>query len=110
MRRMDRTGGKARRFPTARRRACAAPLLAFALMAGACGDGEQETHVATSGPTGGTSTEPGETEQVLSIVDVGSGTVETLTAPGDAREFDLTLDGSMAAYSGLDGSGNARCS
>jgi TolB protein len=45
-------------------------------------------------------------EQTLSIVDVGSGTLTTFTAPSAASGFDFTLDGSMVTYVGLDENGN----
>jgi Tol biopolymer transport system component len=63
---------------------------------------------------------PGEAEQELSIVDVGTGTATAFTAPPGASDFDFavsrssgtwmafTLDGSMVAYSDLDENGNAQ--
>jgi Tol biopolymer transport system component len=47
-------------------------------------------------------------EQTLSIVDVGSGTGTTLTVPSSASEFDVSLDGSMVAYTDDDQNGNAQ--
>jgi Tol biopolymer transport system component len=49
--------------------------------------------------------EPG-AEQTLSIVDVGTGTATTFTAPPGASDFDFTLDGSMVAYADVDANGN----
>jgi Tol biopolymer transport system component len=43
---------------------------------------------------------------MLSIVDVSSGTATPFTAPVGTSEFDVTLDGSMIAYSDLDENGN----
>jgi TolB protein len=43
---------------------------------------------------------------MLSIVDVASGTETPLAAPAGASEFDVTLDGSMVAYTDLDENGN----
>jgi Tol biopolymer transport system component len=63
---------------------------------------------------------PGEAEQELSIVDVGTGTATAFTAPPGASDFDFavsrssgtwmafTLDGSMVAYADLDENGNAQ--
>jgi Tol biopolymer transport system component len=51
---------------------------------------------------------PKGTEQTLSIVDVRSGTGTTLTVTSSASEFDVTLDGSMVAYTDLDENGNAQ--
>ena len=52
--------------------------------------------------------EPGGAGQTLTIVDVGSGTGAAITVPSDASNFDVTLDGSLIAYSDLDGNGNAQ--
>ena len=49
---------------------------------------------------------PGAAEQTLSIVDVGTGSASAFTAPADASGFDFRLDGSMIAYTDLDGNGN----
>jgi Tol biopolymer transport system component len=49
---------------------------------------------------------PGEAEQELSIVDVGTGTATAFTAPPGASDFDFTLDGSMVAYADVDANGN----
>ena len=99
----DRTGSRAGCSSTARRRpAVASLLLAFALMAGACGGATQEASDATAGA------DPDGAEQTLSIVDVGSGTETAFTAPEGASEFDVTLDGSMVAYSDRDENGNAQ--
>lgn len=105
----DRTGSRAERFSTAMRRpAAAALLLAFALIAGACGDAAQEAPGATTGTPGTTDAEPGEAGQTLSIADVGSGEATSLTVPPGASQFDVTIDGSMIAYSGDDEDGNAQ--
>ena len=45
-------------------------------------------------------------EQTLSVVDVGSGTGTTLTVPSSASEFDVSLDGSMVAYTDEDENGD----
>ena len=103
MTRTDRTGSRAGRSSTARRRpAVASLLLAFALMAGACGGATQETSDATAG------VDPDGEGQRLSIVDVGSGTETAFTAPEGASEFDVTLDGSMVAYSDRDENGDVQ--
>lgn len=52
--------------------------------------------------------EPDGAEQTLSIVDVGSGEETTFTVPLGASEFDVTLDGSMVAYTDVDENGNAQ--
>lgn len=49
---------------------------------------------------------PEAAEQTLSVVDVGSGTVATFTAPSEASGFDFTLDGSMVSYVDVDESGD----
>ena len=46
--------------------------------------------------------QPDEASQTLSIVDVGSGTEAELKVPRSASWFDVTLDGSMIAYTDLD--------
>jgi hypothetical protein len=75
----DRTGSRAGRSSTARRRpAVASLLLAFALMTGACGGAKQEASDATA------SVDPNGAGQTLSIVDVGSGTETAFTAPDGA--------------------------
>jgi Tol biopolymer transport system component len=103
MTRTDRTGSSAGRSSTARRRpAVASLLLAFALMNGACGGATQEVPDATAG------VDPNGAGQTLSIVDVGSGTQTAFTAPEGASEFDVTLDGSMIAYSDRDENGNVQ--
>jgi Tol biopolymer transport system component len=45
-------------------------------------------------------------EQTLSIVDVGSGTATKFSAPSSASEFDVSLDGSLVAYTDLDENGD----
>jgi Tol biopolymer transport system component len=47
-------------------------------------------------------------QQTLSIVDVGSGAETTLTVPSTASGFDVSLDGSMAAYTDVDENGDAQ--
>lgn len=103
MTRTDRTGSSAGRSSTARRRPVVASLLlAFALMTGACGGATQEASDATAG------VDPNGAGQTLSIVDVGSGNETAFTAPEGAAEFDVTLDGSMIAYSDRDENGNVQ--
>ena len=46
--------------------------------------------------------------QTLSIVDVGSGRQTALAVPASASEFDVSLDGSMVAYTDLDENGDAQ--
>jgi TolB protein len=75
------------------------------LVAGGCGDATPESPVATSGTAGGEGAGAG---QKLSVVDVRSGTETPFTAPVGASEFDITLDGSMVAYSALDPNGHAQ--
>jgi len=105
----DRTGSRAERFSTAMRRpATVALLLAFALIAAACEDAAQEAPGAATGTPGATGAEPGEAGQTLSIVDVGSGAAASFTVPLGASQFDVTFDGSMIAFSDLDGDGNAQ--
>lgn len=67
-------------------------------------DGAQPASPSTdSTPTPG-----GAGQQTLSIVDVRSGTATTLTVPSSASEFDVSLDGSMVAYTDLDANGKAQ--
>jgi Tol biopolymer transport system component len=96
-----------------RRPAAAGFLLAVALMAGACQDATREVSDTTTGPasettgpSAATSGEPGGAERTLSVVDVGSGAETAFTAPLGASQFDVTVDGSMVAYSGLDEDAN----
>jgi Tol biopolymer transport system component len=101
MTRMDRRGNGTEHFSAAWRRSTAASsLLVFALAAGGC---QHATQGSVTPVTGG---ESHGTEQMLSIVDVGSGTGTAFTAPVGASEFDITLDGSMVAYSDVDEEGN----
>jgi Tol biopolymer transport system component len=104
----DRTGSRAERSSTAMRRPAAWLLFAFVLIAGACGGATQETPHTTTGSAGATSVDPDGAGQTLAIVDVGSGSETAFTTPLGASEFDVTLDGSMVAYSDLDENGNAQ--
>jgi Tol biopolymer transport system component len=105
MRRADRTGTRAKCSSTARRRPLAVSLLVtMALMAVACDSAQPEAPSAATG-TPEASPEQEGTGQALSIVDVGSGTAVAFTAPSGASEFDVTLDRSMVAYSGVDENG-----
>src|SRR5262245_8241314 len=66
--------------------------------------------LAHGGPLGttpgdGTSPSPA-SAQVLSVVDVGSGTETSFAAPLGARDFDVSADGTMVAYAGPDEAGN----
>ena len=63
--------------------------------------------VRPAGPANPTLASTG-AEQTLSIVDVRSGTETTLMVPSSASEFDVTLDGSMVAFTDLDENGNAQ--
>jgi Tol biopolymer transport system component len=47
-------------------------------------------------------------EQMLSIVDVGTGTATDFTVPAGASGFDFTLDGSMVTYADLDENGSTQ--
>ncbi len=108
MTRTDRTGSRAARSGTPMRRPVAASLLlAVAVMAGACEGATQKGPASTISTTGATG-EPDGADQTLSIVDVGSGTETLFAAPVGASEFDVTLDGSMVAYTDLDEKGNAQ--
>jgi TolB protein len=60
-----------------------------------------------SGPKS-TLTPNGVKQQSLSVVDVRSGAETTLTVPSTASGFDVSLDGSMAAYTDVDENGNAQ--
>ena len=53
-------------------------------------------------------TAPDGAGQTLSIVDVGSGTETAFTAPEGASGFDVTLDGSMIAYTDRDENGSVQ--
>jgi TolB protein len=77
-------------------------------MAGGCGNATPEPPVATIGTPGATDGEQAGAGQKLSIVDVDSGIETPFTAPVGASEFDVTLDGSMVAFSALDANGNAQ--
>ena len=82
-----------------------AAALVIALVAiGISTQGSDDVQPANSGsnPT----VAPGEAEQELSIVDVGTGTATAFTAPPGASDFDFTLDGSMVAYADVDANGN----
>lgn len=59
-------------------------------------------------PAPSVAAEPDGAEQTLSIIDVGSGAGAAFTAPLGASDFDVTLDGSMVAYSDLDEDGNSQ--
>jgi WD40-like Beta Propeller Repeat len=66
-------------------------------------------NVQPAGPGANPALAPTGAKQTLSIVDVGSGTTETtLTVPSSASEFDVTLDGSMVAYTDDDENGDAQ--
>ena len=69
--------------------------------------GSDDVKPASSGSNPTIAPQP-EAEQTLSIVDVGSGAETAFTVPASASEFDVTLDGSMVAYTDLDESGNAQ--
>jgi Tol biopolymer transport system component len=93
--------------------AVAAALVIALVAIGISTQGSDDVQPANSGsnPT----VAPGEAEQKLSIVDVGTGTATAFTAPAGASDskfrgtwFDFTLDGSMVAYSDLDEDGNAQ--
>ncbi|MGA9160021.1 MAG: hypothetical protein WB297_04045 [Actinomycetota bacterium] len=86
--------------------ALVAVLVVAGLVVGISTLASDDVRPATSGsnPT----VTPGETSQSLSIVDLGSGTATTFTAPPGASDFDFTLDGSMVTYSDLDENGNAQ--
>jgi hypothetical protein len=68
-----------------------------------------EVQPGGSGPNS-TLTPRGAKQQSLSVVDVRSGAETTLTVPSTASEFDVTLDGSMVAYTDQDQNGDLRCS
>ena len=84
--------------------AVAAALVIALLAIGISTQGSDDVQPANSGsnPT----VAPGEAEQKLSIVDVGTGTATAFTAPPGASDFDFTLDGSMVAYADVDANGN----
>jgi TolB protein len=91
-----------------RRPAAASLLLAVALIAAACEDAAREAPDATTSTSGAPVAEADGALQTLSIVDVGSGTETPFAAPVGASGFDVTLDGSMVAYTDLDEDGNAQ--
>jgi TolB protein len=76
-------------------------------MAGACEDEAQEASDARTG-TPSVTVEPDASGQTLSIVDVDSGTETPFAAPQGASEFEVTLDGSMIAYTETDKNGDAQ--
>jgi Tol biopolymer transport system component len=84
--------------------AVVAALVVAAVALGISTLGSDDVQPANSGsnPT----VAPGEAEQELSIVDVGTGTATAFTAPPGASDFDFTLDGSMVAYADVDANGN----
>jgi Tol biopolymer transport system component len=84
--------------------AVAAALVIALVAIGISTQGSDDVQPANSGsnPT----VAPGEAEQKLSIVDVGTGTATAFTAPPGASDFDFTLDGSMVAYADVDANGN----
>jgi len=86
--------------------AVAAALVIALVAIGISTQGSDDVQPAGSGsnPT----VAPGEAEEKLSIVDVGTGTATAFTAPPGASDFAFTLDGSMVAYSDLDENGNAQ--
>jgi Tol biopolymer transport system component len=102
---MGRSVGGAERFSTAMRWPAAASLLLALALAGACEGGTQAASDATTAPTGSADADSEGAGQTLSIVDVASGTDTALTAPLAASGFDVTLDGSMVTYTGVDESG-----
>ena len=67
-----------------------------------------EVQPGGSGPNS-TLTPKGVKQQSLSVVDLRSGAeTTTLTVPSSASGFDVSLDGSMAAYTDVDENGNAQ--
>jgi len=86
--------------------AVAAALVIALVAIGISTQGSDDVQPAGSGsnPT----VAPGEAEEKLSIVDVGTGTATAFTAPPGASDFVFTLDGSRVAYSDLDEDGNAQ--
>ena len=100
---------RGQRRRVAQKRAAVYALVAVLLVAGAVvgistlgSDNEQPAGEGSNPPP------PETAEQTLSIVDVGTGTATAFTAPAGASGFDVTLDGSMVAYSDLDENGNAQ--
>jgi Tol biopolymer transport system component len=66
-----------------------------------------EVQPGGSGPNS-TLTPKGVEQQSLSVIDVRSGAETTLTVPSTASAFDVTLDGSMVAYTDEDLNGDAQ--
>ncbi len=80
--------------------AVAAAIVAIAVVAAVLArtDDEQGTPPAIAPPST-------ETPQMLSIVDVGSGTVTEFAAPRGSSQYDVSLDGTMVTYTDLDENG-----
>ena len=106
---MDRTGGRAGRSSTARRRArCRlAPARLRPDGGGVRMTERKRLTCATTGATGATSTER-QTKRSRRCPSSTSapGPRTTLTAPLGASGFDVTLDGSMVTYTDVDENGN----
>jgi len=100
---------RGQRRRVARKRAAVYALMALLLVAGVViGISTLTSDDVQPAGSGSDPPPPQAAEQTLSIVDVGTGTATAFTAPADASGFDFTLDGSMIAYTDLDGNGHGQ--